>query len=223
MQTGTSQLKQYRGEQVDVTYDAARCIHVAECVRGLPAVFDRSRRPWVLPDNAEADQVVEVVLRCPSGALHFQRHDGGADELPSAENIVHLKESGPLYVRGDLELHLAEDVVLDETRTALCRCGGSQNKPFCDNSHIARGFEADGVLGENKLRVVESLDTGGKLRITPNLNGPLQVEGQLRLASADGQTIYDGNRTFLCRCGGSQNKPFCDGTHRRNGFQAPGV
>lgn len=62
----------YRGTDVTVTFDATICEHAAECVRGLPSVFDTARRPWILPDGAPADDVVAVVRRCPSGALQIE-------------------------------------------------------------------------------------------------------------------------------------------------------
>jgi uncharacterized Fe-S cluster protein YjdI len=66
--------KTYTGTDVDVSFDPEVCRHAAECVRGLPAVFDTKRRPWIAPDGAPADQVVEVVGRCPSGALQIERY-----------------------------------------------------------------------------------------------------------------------------------------------------
>ncbi len=55
--------------------------------------------------------------------------------------------------------------------------------------------------------------------VTPRPNGPLVVMGELRVLGADGDELSQGSRHFFCRCGGSENKPFCDGTHKRNGFQ----
>jgi uncharacterized Fe-S cluster protein YjdI len=63
----------YEGTDVDVSFDSALCEHAAECVRGLPAVFEVGRRPWIIPDNASVDEVAEVVARCPSGALRIER------------------------------------------------------------------------------------------------------------------------------------------------------
>lgn len=62
----------YTGRDVAVSFDAGLCRHAAECVRGLPEVFDTQRRPWILPDGAGADRVIEVVGRCPSGALRIE-------------------------------------------------------------------------------------------------------------------------------------------------------
>jgi uncharacterized Fe-S cluster protein YjdI len=66
--------KTYAGREVDVSFDPEVCIHSGNCVRGLPAVFDTNRKPWIVPGAAAADDVVALVERCPSGALQFERH-----------------------------------------------------------------------------------------------------------------------------------------------------
>lgn len=143
------QIRKYTGEHMDVTYDAQRCIHVAECLRRLPTVFDISKRPWVQPDQAQADQVAATVLACPSGALHYVRKDAIAQEGAPAEpipthNTIRLMKNGPLYVRGDFTIvNSTGALVLAETRAALCRCSGSANKPFCDGTHHRIGFVAE--------------------------------------------------------------------------------
>ncbi len=67
--------KTYSGKDVDVSFDPEICIHSGNCVRGLPAVFDAKRRPWILPDGAAVDEVIEQVKRCPSGALQYSRRE----------------------------------------------------------------------------------------------------------------------------------------------------
>ena len=64
--------KLYAGQDVTVSFDPEVCQHAAECVRGLPSVFDSQRRPWIQPDGASAAEVIEVVARCPSGALQIE-------------------------------------------------------------------------------------------------------------------------------------------------------
>ncbi|HEV7146706.1 MAG TPA: (4Fe-4S)-binding protein [Pedococcus sp.] len=135
----------YRGTDIEVSFEAALCIHARECVRGLPAVFDRDRRPWVLADNALADDVSRVVERCPTGALQYRRIDGQPDEQPTAATTVTPVENGPLEVRGDLLVRHEDGTVERLMRAALCRCGQSKNKPFCDNSHLEAGFHAPGI------------------------------------------------------------------------------
>ena len=135
----------YVGKDIEIAYDPERCIHAAECTRGLPAVFDSSRRPWIQTDGASANAIAAVVVRCPSGALHFIRRDGGDPETRPDHDSVTLMPGGPLYVRGLLRLHGADgSVIVEDTRLALCRCGQSQNKPFCDNSHLGVAFDDAG-------------------------------------------------------------------------------
>ncbi|MFG2191892.1 (4Fe-4S)-binding protein [Streptomyces sp. NPDC048639] len=124
--------KAYRGEGVTVHYDAGRCVHFAECVRGLPEVFDPRRRPWILAAHAPAARVAEVVRRCPSGALHYVLDDGPA-ERPETPTAVRAAEEGPLLVRGDLRIQGRGDE-FGETRAALCACGAGANEPFCDRN-----------------------------------------------------------------------------------------
>lgn len=77
MSGGTGK-KAYEGRLITVTFEARRCLHAAECVNGLPEVFDTTERPWIRPDGAEAERLVEVVRRCPSGALQYELVDGGS-------------------------------------------------------------------------------------------------------------------------------------------------
>ncbi len=72
--------KNYVGHEVTVSFDAEVCQHSGNCVRGLPVVFDVAKRPWIQPDNAPAADVIEVVGRCPSGALRIESPAPGADE-----------------------------------------------------------------------------------------------------------------------------------------------
>ncbi|MFN8505102.1 CDGSH iron-sulfur domain-containing protein [Kouleothrix sp.] len=211
--------RSYAGEALEVTYDLKRCIHAAECVRGLPAVFDSQRRPWVQPDAADADAVARTIERCPSGALHYARHDGGANEAPAAEASIVPQLDGPLYLRGDIALRAPDGTLLaHETRVALCRCGQSANKPFCDGSHHQAAFHDPGAIGEKTLRPAEP-GVPATLVVTPTENGPIEVLGAFSICDASGETCKDGGRAYLCRCGASANKPFCDGTHSKIGFR----
>jgi CDGSH-type Zn-finger protein/uncharacterized Fe-S cluster protein YjdI len=133
--------KEYANERIAVTWEPAYCIHVAECLRGLPGVFDPWKRPWIDVDNASPDDIARVVQRCPTGALHFRRLDEGQQEPESAETTVREMPNGPLFVRGKVRIvGQGRRVLREDTRVALCRCGHSQNKPFCDGSHRRVGF-----------------------------------------------------------------------------------
>ncbi len=134
--------KPYISPDITVTYDAKRCIHFAECVRRLPQVFDTEKRPWIQPNNATADAIAETVQRCPTGALQYTRHDGGTEEPIPDETTIQVRPNGPLFVRGNLKVTDTNGTILFESaRAALCRCGQSENKPFCDSTHRKIGFK----------------------------------------------------------------------------------
>jgi uncharacterized Fe-S cluster protein YjdI/CDGSH-type Zn-finger protein len=156
----------YRGVDIEVSFDGDLCIHATECVQGLPAVFDRHRRPWVLADNGSADEVSRVIERCPTGALLYRRLDGHMDEQVPAGTTVTPVENGPLAVRGDLVVRHEDGSRERLPRAALCRCGQSKNKPFCDNSHLAAGFQAPGVRPDEAVsHGAASSDSAGRLAI----------------------------------------------------------
>ncbi len=132
----------YANDAIEVHWEPKLCIHVRNCVRGLPQVFDPDARPWVVVDAAAADRIAETVLTCPTGALHFRRLDGGPQELADEQTTVEPRPNGPLYVRGQVRIVDADGgLIREDTRVALCRCGASENKPFCDGSHRRVGFE----------------------------------------------------------------------------------
>ena len=137
--------KVYRGRDIEVSFDLELCVHVAECLRGHREVFQLNRRPWILPDAAGADEVAEVVRRCPSGALLYHRLDGRPDEDPEGPTQATPIKNGPLLVTGKIEVRREDGTVETLPRATLCRCGQFNHKPFCDNQHLAAGFRAPGV------------------------------------------------------------------------------
>ena len=210
----------YSGKKIDVSYDVNRCIHARECVRGLPDVFDPDKRPWIDPENAEVDDLSDVIMECPTGALHFERTDDGPNESVPERNIVDVAPNGPLYLRGDMEIETPDNTtLLEDTRVALCRCGASANKPLCDNSHVDVNFEADGTR-VNAESDTQAEDVDGKLTIIPVPDGPIRVQGRFEMRYADDTATVRDSSTALCRCGESANKPFCDGTHSKIGFSS---
>jgi CDGSH-type Zn-finger protein/uncharacterized Fe-S cluster protein YjdI len=205
----------FQAPGITVTWSRVRCTHVAECVFNLPTVFEPGRRPWVDAARASADRVAHVVARCPTGALHFERSDGGAAEEVPAANTVLVTRHGPLHLRGEIEVtDEAGNVILRDTRVALCRCGLSKHKPLCDDSHAEGGFTEGGELREPE-RVEDPGATGTGLRVIARHAGPLELQGPFAIASADRKTLLAGTKTKLCRCGHSSAKPFCDGSHKR--------
>ncbi len=219
---------------------------------------------------------------------------------------IRVTNNGPYLVQGDVPLERVEIVTNEEGESigyrvterfstqpkyALCRCGHSGNKPFCDGTHNFGGFEGTETAGNESYasmavaidgpgvrlhdarvlcaearfcdragglwNLVERCDEPDALELAreeaqlcpsgryvlcegeaerelePELepsigvledpimgvSGPLFVRGGIPVISADGEPYEVRNRVTLCRCGRSKNKPFCDGSHLREGFR----
>jgi CDGSH-type Zn-finger protein/uncharacterized Fe-S cluster protein YjdI len=131
----------YRNDQIAVSWEPNLCIHAGNCFRTLPEVFQPQSRPWIVVDAATAEKIAEVVMTCPTGALHFEPLAGGPQEPQPAETTIDVRPNGPLYIRGRVRIvGPGHRLVREDTRMALCRCGHSENKPFCDGSHRRGGF-----------------------------------------------------------------------------------
>jgi uncharacterized Fe-S cluster protein YjdI len=132
--------KEYATDEIVVEWEPRLCFHSQNCVRSLPQVFDDSRRPWVKVDAATADEVDAAVALCPSGALRTRRFGRpGRKRLRPSE--LRASTNGPLLVSGGVRILDADGTVLYVgEKAALCRCGGSGSKPFCDGTHEKIGF-----------------------------------------------------------------------------------
>jgi uncharacterized Fe-S cluster protein YjdI len=132
----------YRNDTVEVTWAPSYCTHFRACVSGAPRVFDPQRRPWVDVDRDAAETIVQVVSGCPTGALHARLLDAQPEEERFEATGVYVQQDGPLFVRGRIQVIGADGKMMrEDVRLALCRCGASQNKPFCDDSHYRIGFK----------------------------------------------------------------------------------
>jgi uncharacterized Fe-S cluster protein YjdI/CDGSH-type Zn-finger protein len=141
--------KRYTSPDIIVHFNPTLCIHAAQCVQGLPQVFDLGKKPWIDPTQGTADAIADVIHKCPSGALRYERLDKGQAEQANSQSMEFVKD-GPIHMRGNISLK-GEDgnAIFTGTRVALCRCGESKNKPFCDRSHVS-GFEAKAASAEIK-------------------------------------------------------------------------
>jgi CDGSH-type Zn-finger protein/uncharacterized Fe-S cluster protein YjdI len=214
---GMSKVEEIPGKLVTIRFDAQKCIHSRGCVLSRPDVFvPNVEGEWIHPDAAAPEQVAELAHNCPSGAITYERSDGGAQESAPRVNLIRIRENGPLAVHAEVTLVGHGEML----RTTLCRCGHSANKPFCDGSHTAAGFVASGEPPSQPSEPLAQRD--GAVTITPAENGPLLIAGSIELVTGTGRTIHRCEKTALCRCGQSANKPYCDGTHRKIGFVAPG-
>jgi CDGSH-type Zn-finger protein/uncharacterized Fe-S cluster protein YjdI len=213
--TVTDGIETVRGGRLELQFEARRCIHSRFCVTWAPQVFLANvQGPWIHPDAMPVEQLVEVAHACPSGAIRYRRLDGAPGEPVPAVNLASVREAGPYAFRGQLQI----DGAPAGFRATLCRCGASKNKPYCDGSHREAGFSATGEPPSGGTDMLPVRD--GVLAIDPQLNGPLRVRGNLEITSGTGRVVARLTSTYLCRCGGSANKPYCDGTHARIGFKS---
>lgn len=208
----------YPGNQATVSWSRNLCIHIGECGRAEGDLFIGGRKPWCQPDLAADDEVEEVVQRCPTGALSVEFADGSRLEQAPASNSIQVVYNGPLFISGELQIADAPvDLPGLKFRAALCRCGKSRNKPYCDNSHLNSDFSDYGAVGTAGDPDAKS---GGPLEIRSAPDGPLLVKGNVTLVSSSGRQSWSGSQVALCRCGASNNKPFCDGQHKKVGFKS---
>ncbi len=205
-----------KGREVTVTFDGAKCVHSRNCVLGNPRVFvPNVKGAWIFPDAAPAEAVLRIGFNCPSGAIRVARNDGaGSSEEAPVVNTLRVRENGPYAIEAPLVIAGAEAGV----RATLCRCGASAKKPYCDGSHGAAGFAATGEPAVKESGPLEVRD--GAVEVTPQKDGPLKVVGNLEIVSGTGRTVNRVTQAWLCRCGASKNKPYCDGSHKAAGFVA---
>jgi CDGSH-type Zn-finger protein/uncharacterized Fe-S cluster protein YjdI len=202
-----AEIEEVRGKDVTIRFDGSRCIHARHCVLTLPSVFvPNVEGDWIHPDAASAGAIAALAHNCPSGAIAYERHDGGPQEAAPVVNTLRLRENGPLAVNAPLAIAGAPVGF----RATL------NNKPYCDGSHQSQGFVATGEPAPQKSEPLVARD--GPLAVTAIKNGPLQLDGNLEIVSGTGHTLDRVTQTFLCRCGHSSNKPYCDGSHRKAGF-----
>jgi uncharacterized Fe-S cluster protein YjdI len=133
--------KHYNNGEVTVVWQPHMCMHSAICFKELPSVFDPRKRPWITPEGATTNDIVAQVNKCPSGALSYFRNDEMENPTVDVETIVEVSENGPLLVYGNIKIKDAQgNETIKYKTTALCRCGQSANKPYCDGTHRKVGF-----------------------------------------------------------------------------------
>lgn len=134
--------KKYTNGEVTVVWQPEKCIHSTLCFTGLPTVFNPRERPWVKPEGGTTQQIIDQVKRCPSGALSYFMNDEENKEEALLESVIEVLSNGPLLIYGTLKLKDKNgEQTLENKTTALCRCGQSSNKPFCDGTHAKVNFQ----------------------------------------------------------------------------------
>ena len=136
--------KTYTNGEVTIVWKPSVCIHSAICFNGLGEVFHPQELPWITPEKSTTEKIIDQIKKCPSGALSYYMNADGNDEGVSveAETIIETIPNGPLMVYGNVRVKNPSGVITKSSKaTAFCRCGGSQNKPFCDGTHRKNGFQ----------------------------------------------------------------------------------
>ncbi|UZD23086.1 (4Fe-4S)-binding protein [Algoriphagus halophytocola] len=136
--------KEYSNGDITIIWEPHKCIHSKNCVNGLPKVFDFNRRPWIVAEGTHSEDIAKQIDKCPSGALGYYFQGKETDEPTKAANPqqVEISPNGPLLIFGKVKIKTTEgEVEKDSKVTAFCRCGSSQNKPYCDGTHQKIDFQ----------------------------------------------------------------------------------
>lgn len=135
-------IKNYSNGDFTIVWKPKKCIHAAECVKRLPKVYNPDLKPWIKAENAGIEELREQIMACPSGALTYKMVNEVIQSDGQSEIKVEVLQNGPLLVHGKLQVtnHNGKNEVRDKT-TAFCRCGSSNNKPYCDGAHRNNDFK----------------------------------------------------------------------------------
>jgi len=142
-------VKSYTNGEITVYWQAEKCIHSANCIIGDPKIFSAQKRPWINMEGADSEEAIKIIDTCPSRALLYLKNE----KAPSAEKIethgssgnasVQILKNGPALISGDFILKDADNkhIEIKTEVAAICRCGASRRKPFCDGSHVKIDFQ----------------------------------------------------------------------------------
>jgi uncharacterized Fe-S cluster protein YjdI len=136
--------KKYSNGDVTVIWKPHLCIHSGNCVKALPKVYNPKEKPWIKAENATTAELKAQIALCPSGALSYVLEKPQQNKEEAKENVltrIEVRKNGPLMVHGVLEVTHGETTDRKERITAFCRCGSSQNKPYCDGTHNKIAFQ----------------------------------------------------------------------------------
>jgi CDGSH-type Zn-finger protein len=138
--------KNYVGKVITIHDNRKICSHAAECVNNLPSVFKFNARPWINPDAADKQQIINTIKKCPSGALSYSIDGMEYRDQNETKPMITVSKGGPYLITGGIGLS-AENIKWAEGSSkehyVLCRCGASNNKPFCDGMHRLINFKDD--------------------------------------------------------------------------------
>jgi CDGSH-type Zn-finger protein len=139
--------KNYVGKRLTIHDNRKICSHAAECVNNLPSVFKMNARPWINPDAVEIEEIIDTIRKCPSGALSYSLDGIEYRDQNERKPMITVSKDGPYHVTGGINLIGDDNIQWAEGSSkehyVLCRCGASNNKPFCDGMHRVINFKDD--------------------------------------------------------------------------------
>jgi CDGSH-type Zn-finger protein len=131
--------KEYAGKNITILDNRRICSHAAECVNNLSSVSRENDRPWINPDTPSPEAIIETIRKCSSDALSYSINGiEYRDPLYHRRPMVTISKDGPYAITGGIEL-IGNGIPFGDGASkehyTLCRCGASNNKPFCDGMH----------------------------------------------------------------------------------------
>lgn len=141
----STKAKTYTNGEVSIVWKADLCYHSKNCINHLPEVFDVKQRPWINAQGASTEKIIETVKKCPSGALTYKMNSElEADQPQESLQVTQIQvaDKGPLIIEGSFQITDKDGGLIEKMdKAALCRCGASKKKPFCDGSHRQIEFD----------------------------------------------------------------------------------
>ncbi len=135
-------VKEYSNKDITVVWKPDTCIHSKHCWKDLVQVFNPKRSSWINMDGASTERIKKQVDACPSGALSYISITDESEGQVHLETKVESLPNGPLLVYGTLHITHSDGTIEKKNKTtAFCRCGASNNKPYCDGAHIELVFK----------------------------------------------------------------------------------
>lgn len=134
--------KKYSNGEINIIWKPSLCIHSKKCWSNLPNVFNPREKPWIKTEGVSSETIKSQIDQCPSGALSYELIGNSNTSSVSNLHSINISSNGPILVHGNIELTYPDGrKEIKQKTTALCRCGASGNKPFCDGSHHKIGFK----------------------------------------------------------------------------------
>lgn len=127
----------YSKGNLKVYWKPKLCMHSKKCWKNLPEVFKPDEKKWIQLEHASEEDIKHQVDQCPSGALSYAKPDEKNESIE-----IQVTANGPLIINGKVNIKLPAGNSEVKNKVALCRCGASSNKPYCDGEHNKIGFKA---------------------------------------------------------------------------------